>query len=141
MRRSADDPTLAGSLRPRGPIQLGLTTRRAGSAIVVALTGELDILTVPKLTTRLDNVIRRQSADVVIDLSQAEFIDSLGVHALLNIQRRLTRQSRTLCVICGEGPVRYAIELARLTEALGVVSTFAEYELSRSEVTTSARSG
>jgi hypothetical protein len=56
----------------------------------------------------------------------------LGLHALLNIQRRLNRQSRSLAVICGEGPVRYAIELARLTEALGVVSTFAEYELSRS---------
>ena len=136
MRRSADDPTLAGSLRPRGPIQLAMTTHRAGSAIVVAVRGELDILTAPKLTTRLDSVIRRQRADVVIDLSDAEFIDSLGLHALLNIQRRLNRRSRSLAVICGEGPVLYAIELARLTEALGVVSTLAEYELCRS-----ARSG
>jgi anti-sigma B factor antagonist len=132
MKKSVDDATLAGSLRPRGPIQLGLTTQRVASAIVVTVSGELDILTAPKLTTRLDNVIRRQTADVVIDLRAAEFIDSLGLHALLNIQRRLTRQSRSLAVICDEGPVRYAIELARLTEALGVVSSFAEYEFRRS---------
>jgi anti-sigma B factor antagonist len=132
MRTSADDPTLAGSLRPRGPIQLGMTTKRAGSAIVVAVRGELDILTAPKLTTRIDSIIRRQTADVVIDLSDAEFIDSLGLHALLNIQRRLNRRSRSLAVICGEGPVLYAIELARLTEALGVVSSLAEYELRHS---------
>ena len=57
--------------------------------------------------------------------------DSLGLHALLNIQRRLSRQSRSLTVICGGGPLRHAIELARLGEALGVVSSLAEYELRR----------
>ena len=35
-----------------------------------------------------------------------------------------------LTVIC-DGPVRHSIELARLTEVLGVVSSFAEYELHR----------
>jgi anti-anti-sigma regulatory factor len=59
------------------------------------------------------------------------FIDSLGLHTLLNVQRRLSRQSRSLAVICGEGPVRRAIELARLEDAFGVVSSLAEYKLSR----------
>ena len=50
---------------------------------------------------------------------------------LLKVQRRLSRQSRSLAVICGDGPVRHAIELARLEVALGVVSRLAEYELTR----------
>lgn len=127
MRRSPDDPTLAGSLRPRGPIQLALTTRYERNATVIGVGGELDILTVSKLTTRLDDAIRRRQGDVVIDLSDAEFIDSMGLHALLNIHRRLVRYGRTLVVICPPGPVRNAIELARLAEPLGVVSSFAEY--------------
>ena len=132
MRRTFDDPTLGGSLRPRGPIEFELTTRHEAGVTVVAVTGELDILTAPKLTTRLDDVIRRGRGDVVIDLSDADFIDSLGLHTLLNVQRRLSRQSRTLAVVCGRGPVLHAIELARLEEALGLASSFADYQLRRS---------
>ena len=131
MRRSLDDATLGGSLRPPGPIQLGMTTREVPGAIVVAVTGELDILTAPKLGTRLDEVIRRERGDVVIDLSAAGFIDSIGLHMLLKVQRRLSHRSRSLTVVCAEGPVRYAIELSRLAEALGLVSSLAEYDLRR----------
>ena len=57
---------------------------------MIGVAGELDMLTVSKLNTRLDDVIRRRQGDVVIDLSEAGFIDSMGLHALLNIQRRLS---------------------------------------------------
>src|SRR6516165_1389375 len=129
MRRSPDLPTLGGSLRPRGPIQLALTTRYEPNATVIGVGGELDILTVSKLITRLDDAIRRRQGDVVIDLSDAEFIDSMGLHALLNVQRRLMRDARALTVICPPGRVRNAIELTRLAEPLGVVSSFADYKL------------
>lgn len=127
MRRSSDDPTLGGSLRPRGPIQFALTTRFEGRATVIGVAGELDILTVSKLIARLDDAIRRRHGDLVIDLSEAEFIDSMGLHALLNVQRRLIRQARRLSVICPPGAVRNAIELARLDQALGVVSSAEDY--------------
>jgi anti-sigma B factor antagonist len=136
MRRSVDDPTLGGFLRPRGPIQLELDTREIAGATMVTVSGEVDVLTAPKLNIRLDDLIRRGRGDVVIDLSDAGFIDSLGLHMLLNAQRRLSRQSRSLNVICGQGPVRHAVALARLEEALGVVSSLDEYQLVRS-----ARSG
>jgi len=131
MSRSLDDPPLAGSLRPRGPIQLGISMRQVTGATVVVVRGELDVLTAPELTTWLDDLVRRGRGDIVIDLSEAGFIDSLGLHTLLNLQRRLSRRSRALAVVCGEGPVRHAIELTRLQDALGVVSSLAEYELSR----------
>lgn len=130
MRRTPEDPTLGGSLRPRGPIQLVLTTRYEGRATVIGVAGELDILTVTKLIARLDEAIRRRHGDVVIDLTEAEFIDSMGLHALLNIQRRLMRQARALGVICPPGAVRNAIELARLAEPLGIVPTMEDYRLS-----------
>jgi anti-sigma B factor antagonist len=131
MRRSPDDPTLGGSLRPRGPIQLALTTRYEGRATVIGVAGELDVFTVSKLIARLDDAIRRRHGDVVIDLSEAGFIDSMGLHALLNVQRRLIRQARALAVICPPGAVRNAIELARLAETLGVLSSIEDYRLHR----------
>lgn len=131
MSSPQDEPTLGGSLRPRGPIQLALTTRYEPDATVVAVTGELDVLTAPRLASRLDDIVRRRQGDVVIDLTATGFIDSLGLHALLNVQRRLARRSRHITVVCGAGPVRNAIELARLTDAFGIVSSFAEYERRR----------
>jgi anti-sigma B factor antagonist len=130
MSRSAHDGTIGGSLRPRGPIQLALSTRHDAHETVVSVAGELDVLTVPRLATTLDDIVRRRHGDVVMDLIRTEFIDSLGLHALLSVQRRLAERSRRLTVIC-DGPVRHSIELARLTEPLGVVGSFTEYELHR----------
>jgi anti-anti-sigma factor len=79
----------------------------------------------------LGRSLRRKTGDAVIDLSQAEFIDSFGLTVLLNTQRRLARQGRTLTVVCGEGPVRRAIEFARLLDPLGVVPSLAEYRQRR----------
>jgi anti-sigma B factor antagonist len=133
MKHKADHPTLGRSLRPRGPIHLDLSTRRASEATVLTITGELDILTARRLTPQLEYIVRRATGDAVIDLSQAEFVDSFGLTVLLNTQRRLARQGRTLTVICEEGPVRRAIEFARLLEPLGVVRSLAEYKRRRSE--------
>ena len=131
MTRSANHPTLGRSLRPRGPVELALSTRHAAEATVVTVAGELDVLTARKLMPQLDDIVRRQTGDAVIDLSRAEFIDSFGLTVLLGTQRRLERQGRSLTVICGEGPVRRAIEFARLLEPLGVVPTLADYRQRR----------
>jgi anti-sigma B factor antagonist len=132
MKHRADHATLGRSLRPRGPIHLDLSTRQASEATVITVTGELDVLTARRLTPQLDDIVRRMDGDVVIDLSRAEFIDSFGLTVLMNTQRRLARQGRSLTVICGEGPVRRAIEFARLLEPLGVVPSLAEYKQRRS---------
>jgi anti-anti-sigma factor len=57
----------------------------------------------------------------VLDLVETQFIDSAGLAILLNLRRRLERRGRQLRVLCGDGPVRRVIEMARLEEALGVV--------------------
>ncbi len=87
---------------------------------VLAVRGELDALTTPEFGSEIGELVRGTSTDVVIDLSDATFIDSSGLHVLLNAQRRLTRQGRRLRVVCGNSPVRRAMELARLTETLGL---------------------
>lgn len=128
MRPTGDHAALGRSLRPPGPIQLALSTRQGAEATAVTVTGELDVLTARRLTPQLDDIVRKHQSDVIIDLSQAEFIDSFGLTVLLNTQRRLARQGRSLTVICGEGPVRRAIEFARLLEPLGVVPSIADYK-------------
>jgi anti-sigma B factor antagonist len=113
--------SLADSLRPPGPIQLELFEEVQDTRIVIRAVGEVDVMTAPKLSARLDGILRGQTTDVVIDLREASFLDSAGLVVLLNAARRLTRRSRRLEVVCGAGPVRHVIELARLGETLNLV--------------------
>jgi anti-sigma B factor antagonist len=95
-------------------------------ATVLRVSGDLDLLTSPELAARLDGIVRDGTGEVVVDLSRTGFIDSAALHVLLNAQRRLTRESRGLAVVCVPGPVRRLIELTRLVETLGVVATVSE---------------
>jgi anti-sigma B factor antagonist len=118
-------------LRPRGPVTFGLTKRTEENLTVLALTGEVDVLTVSKLSAELDQEVRRGTGDVVLDLREVEFVDSAGVHIMLRAQRRLARQSRALTVVCRPGPVRRVFELARVVEVLGVVPDLRDYKVRR----------
>jgi anti-sigma B factor antagonist len=101
--------TLADGLRPRGPIRFKLSER-----------GELDVLTAPRFAVRVEEIVRQCDCDLTVDLRGVQFIDSAALHVLLNAQRRLTRSSRRLTVICDDGPVHRVFELSRLVETLGV---------------------
>lgn len=127
----ADNRVIARSLRPRGPVALRLAKRHAPEVTVLEVGGEVDILTAAKLGTEIDAEVRCGVGDLVIDLRGTDFVDSAGLHILLNAQRRLTRQGRALAVLCEPGPVRRVFELARLIETLGVVANLREYSRAR----------
>jgi anti-sigma B factor antagonist len=113
-------PPLADELRPRGPVQLEVTEHHEPAQIVLCLEGELDILTAPRFAARLEEVVHREAGELHIDLRHLRFIDSAGLHVLLNAQRRLIRRGRRLRITCVAGTVLRAMELARLVETLGV---------------------
>jgi anti-sigma B factor antagonist len=122
MRPSSLD-SLRRTLRPPGPVTFRISEREGKLRTVLRVEGELDLLTAPKLSAAVDAILRHQDKDLAIDLRAVEFIDSSGLHVLLNAHRRLTRAGRRLAVICGPGPVRQVIELARLGDTLGLVDS------------------
>jgi anti-sigma B factor antagonist len=102
-------------------VHFAITESSQGETICLHIAGELDVLTAPKLASELNAILRRSTQNVVVDLRQADFIDSAGLQILLGARRRLTNASRRLTVTCDDGPVRRVIELARLEGILGVV--------------------
>ncbi|MEW2515302.1 STAS domain-containing protein [Streptomyces sp. NPDC046870] len=62
---------------------------------VVALRGEIDLLTAPALAARLDALTARPRPDLVLDLRPTEFIDCAGLGVLCRARNRvLTRGGR-----------------------------------------------
>ena len=111
-----------------------LDLRRDGDAVIFGLRGEHDIETAPELHAALEHALAAGTA-IVVDLSQAEFIDSTVLGALIYGHER--RQPFSLAVPPGSPAHRLSemVELGNIVpiydsvpEAVGsLVKTAAEH--------------
>lgn len=127
------DETVAGDGDDRVPEpgRLLVVARDLPEAMVVTVSGELDLLSAPELTVALDTVLSATDRPIAIDLNETTFMDSTGVHALVNA----SHQARAhFAVICGPGPVRRTLDLLGLTEPLCVVDSLDEYLRRRASI-------
>lgn len=70
-----------------GGLRVFLRTFHGG--VSVALHGELDVATVHELSKKIDVVVAAAPSICVVDLAELRFVDSKGLHALLEADRRL----------------------------------------------------
>jgi len=85
---------------------------------VLALRGELDVATVPRLAEPLREALAAGKTAVVIDLGELTFLDSTGLMVLLNGLRRVVRQGGNLAIVCTNPTV------LRLFDITGTATTF-----------------
>ncbi len=83
----------------------------AGDSTVVAFTGDLDVVAVPRANRTLEDA-QSESATVVLDLRQLRFMDSSGLRVVLAAQRRASDHRARLLVAPGEAGVRRLFELS-----------------------------
>lgn len=76
--------------------------------VFVVPRGELDIATVDQLAAEIDELVSRGFDTVVLDLRETSFLDSSGVHLLLNQTRR---PDAHVTLIDGVPAVRRVIDL------------------------------
>ena len=114
----------AGSVTERlAAEQLAIETRTHRRTALVALRGELDLLTVSKVAEVLDGL--EPQADgvrhVVLDLRGLVFMDVAGLHELLR-QNEFARSNRhNLAVVRGTEEIQRVLELTGVEEMLVLV--------------------
>ena len=94
---------------------------QSDSTIIVSVTGDLDLWNAPALEQRLRRCLDQGSQWVVVDLSDAAFLDSSGLGALTNSKRRIERKGGRLVVINTDDQMRRVFELTGLMRVLNVV--------------------
>jgi anti-sigma B factor antagonist len=88
---------------------------------VLSVHGEVDLETAPALRETLLPVLEHQTGPVVVDLSEVSFMDSTGVHVLVDTLRRLELQNRRFAIACREGgQIHRLLALVGLLDALTV---------------------
>jgi anti-anti-sigma factor len=70
---------------------------------VVRLTGEVDIVQAQELRGQLFGAVRNEDLGLVVDLSDASYIDSVGVSLLFELADKLAARQLRLAVVLPEG--------------------------------------
>jgi anti-sigma B factor antagonist len=97
-------------------------TRRGGGEAVAAISGDIDIVNGPHMV----RVVRRMVEEsrpprVVLDLTEATFIDSSGMHAMLDLRSDAKRFAYHLVLVLPETPgVRRPLEISGLLRLFDV---------------------
>jgi anti-anti-sigma factor len=94
-----------------------------GTVVVVSVTGDLDLWNAPSLEQRLSRCLENGQCWIVVDLSQASFLDSSGLGALTASMRRIERKGGRLVVVNRSTQMRRVFELTGLVRVLNVVPT------------------
>ena len=91
-----------------------------GDAVLVAATGEIDLLTAAELGRVLRDLIAgRRPAAIGIDLSGVSFIDSTGIQVLVATRIDARAAGIPLRVVAASAPALRVLRLAGVDGALG----------------------
>ena len=103
-------------------MDLTLATREVDGRAVVAVGGEIDVYTAPKLRDCITELVGAGTYDIVIDLEAVEFLDSTGLGVLVGGLKRVRTHDGSLCLVCTQDRI---LKIFRIT---GLDKVFPLYE-------------
>lgn len=82
---------------------------------VIELHGQLDAQAAPLVSRAVERALEGPDPALVIDLAAVDFMDSAGLRALVEAQRRSEERDRRLRVVCPPGHLRRVFTLTGLS--------------------------
>jgi anti-sigma B factor antagonist len=102
-------------------LSIDVTTAQDGRVQLFALGGSLDIATSPTLRAALLEAAERDAHEIVVDLTNLEFLDSTGLGALIGAHKRASERGGSMRLAAQEG------QILRLLRITGLLDVFAVY--------------
>ena len=107
-------------------IDLGLEVSEQGGWAVLAVSGEVDVATAPRLREQLIELVNSGSNRIVVDLENVEFLDSTGLGVLVGALKRVRMSDGELALVCTAARILKVFEITGLTKVFPMRSTVAE---------------
>jgi anti-sigma B factor antagonist len=105
-----------GSLATSVESSFNVETRN--QAVVIGVTGELDLASSPALERELEQGVASQAEVVVVDLRQLDFMDSTGLSVLVRAHQRATETGKRFGVVRGPQQVQRLLSLTGVADRL-----------------------
>jgi anti-sigma B factor antagonist len=93
-----------------------------GSAVTIAVSGEIDIASAPALRSYLSERLSEGYTEITLDLTKMTFIDSSGLGVIVGVINRLRLEEGRL-IICNPPPIAVQVlSVSGLTPSLEIVT-------------------
>jgi len=102
-------------------LSVDIKSEHGGAAIIYRLHGSLDLATAPSLRAALLEAANEGKHEIIVDLTELEFLDSTGLGALIGAHRRALENSGRVRLSVRDGPIQ------RLLNITGLMRIFAVY--------------
>ena len=81
-------------------MDLTLSTHEADGTTVVAVGGEIDVYTAPRLRDKFTELVAAGSYDIIVDMQNVEFLDSTGLGVLVGGLKKVRAHDGSLDLVC-----------------------------------------
>lgn len=108
---------------PRGTRLPGARLEQRDGVDVVFASGDLDIYSVMAFRDVVSGAGRGDTAYVLVDLTDAGFLDSTGIAALVATRRRLQQREAELGLVAGRGAPLRLLKMVGLDQVVRVWPT------------------
>ncbi len=102
-------------------LSVDIKVEHDGEALVLRLRGSLDIATSPSVRAALSEAADEGKHNIIVDLTELQFIDSTGLGALIGGHRRAMEQGGRVSLVAREGAI------LRLLNITGLIRVFPVY--------------
>ncbi len=81
-------------------MDLTLATNQVEGATIIAVGGEIDVYTAPKLRDKITELVADGVYDIIVDMEAVEFLDSTGLGVLVGGLKKVRAHDGSLQLIC-----------------------------------------
>ena len=83
-------------------VDLSLETRHTDDVTIVAVGGEIDVYTAPKLRDKVTELVGEGHYNLVIDMENVEFLDSTGLGVLVGGLKKVRAHDGSMEIVCNQ---------------------------------------
>ena len=88
--------------------------------VVIAVHGQADLHTAPELRNAINTALDGGATGLVVDLSEATFIDSMTLGVLLGAVKRLRPSGGKVSIVCVDPHIRRIFEITLLDRVFSI---------------------
>ncbi len=83
-------------------MDLTLATNQVEGATIIAVGGEIDVYTAPKLRDKITELVADGVYDIIVDMEAVEFLDSTGLGVLVGGLKKVRAHDGSMRLICNQ---------------------------------------
>src|ERR1700710_1446556 len=81
-------------------VDLTLATNEGDATTIIAVGGEIDVYTAPKVRDKITELVADGVYDIIVDMEAVEFLDSTGLGVLVGGLKKVRAHDGSLQLIC-----------------------------------------